>query len=76
MKTARDLANALINKAKSMQTFRIMQPVPDDFEFGGVVPFDISIRNEIMTCTVHALTIEEAREQVRAWLQERTEGDW
>ncbi len=76
MKTARDLANALINKAKSMQTFRIMHPVPDDFEFGGVVPFDISIRNEIMTCTVHALTIEEAREQVRAWLQERTEGDW
>jgi len=76
MKTARDLANALINKAKRMQTFRIMQPVPDDFEFGGVVPFDISIRNEMMTCTVHALTIEEAREQVRAWLQERTEGDW
>jgi hypothetical protein len=30
----------------------------------------------MMTCTVHALTIEEAREQVRAWLQERTEGDW
>ncbi len=75
MKTAAELTAELINKAKSMQTFRIMQPVPEGFEFGGVVPFDVTIKNEMITCTVHAVNLKEAKEQVRAWLRERTEGE-
>ena len=72
MKTARDIANALINKAKRMQEFRIMRPMPEDFEFRGQVPFDVKIKEGMMTFTVHALTIEDAKQQVENYINEST----
>lgn len=78
MKTAAELTAELINKAKAMQTFRIVRQLDDtDVIFSaGVVPFDIKINNKgRMTATVHALTIEEAQEQVDAWLRNLEQGD-
>lgn len=78
MKTAAELTAELINKAKSMQTFRIVRQLDDaDVIFSaGVVPFDIKINNKgRMTATVHALTIEEAQEQVEAWIRNLEQGE-
>lgn len=78
MKTAAELTAELINKAKAMQTFRVVRQLDDaDVIFSaGVVPFDIKINNKgRMTATVHALTIEEAQEQVDAWIRNLEQGD-
>ncbi len=78
MKTAAQLTAELINKAKTMQTFRIVRQLDDaDIIFSaGVVPFDLKInKNGRMVATVYALTLEEAENQVDAWLRHLEEGD-
>jgi hypothetical protein len=73
MKTAKDLTNELIGRARAMQLFEVVQPVPDNFELCGVMPFNIKIdRDDFLTCYVHAVTLEEAESQVGQWLQECT----
>ena len=78
MTTAKELTENLIARAKSMQTFRIIRQLDDaDIIFSaGVVPFDLKINKDgRMTVTVHAITLEEANEQVDAWIQHLEEGD-
>ncbi len=53
-----------IERAKNLKKWKIVLPVPEEFEFRGVVPFDISIRDGIMTCAVWAVTPEEAKVRV------------
>lgn len=57
-------AMAAIERAKNLKKWKIVLPVPDDFEFRGTVPFDIAIRDGIMTCVVWALSPEEAKVRV------------
>lgn len=78
MTTAKELTDRLIQRAKDMQTFRIMRQLDDaDIIFSaGIVPFDLKInKNGQMVATVHAMTIEEANEQVDAWIRHLEEGD-
>jgi hypothetical protein len=78
MTTAKELTDNLISRAKAMQTFRIIRQLDDaDIIFNaGVVPFDLKINKDgRMTATVHAMTIEEANEQVDAWIKRLEEGD-
>jgi hypothetical protein len=77
MKTAKEITENLIARAKSMQEFRIVRQLDDaDIIFSaGVVPFDIKInKTGRMVATVYAITLEEANSQVDAWLQ-HLEGD-
>ena len=78
MTTAKELTDNLIARAKAMQTFRIMRQLDDaDIIFSaGVVPFDLKInKNGQMVATVHAMTLEEANDQVDAWIRHLEEGD-
>lgn len=73
MSTAKEITDRLIERAKAMQTFRIIRQLDDaDIIFSaGVVPFDIKInKNGRMTATVHAVTIDEANAQVDTWLKQ------
>lgn len=73
--TAAVMANQLIEKAMKMQTYKIVQTVPDNFELGGVIPFDITIdRDNMLTCFVPAVSLADAEEQVGKWLEDRTQG--
>ena len=77
MKTAKEITENLIARAKSMQEFRIVRQLDDaDIIFSaGVVPFDIKInKTGRMVATVYAITLEEANSQVGTWLQ-HLEGD-
>lgn len=69
-KTASQLTSEIIDRMKQTQKFRIMRPVPDDFEFrGGPVPFSISISAKgVMTFTVYAVSLEEANKKIDAYL--------
>lgn len=80
--TAAVMANELINKARTMQTFHVTRHLddPDIIFSAGVVPFDLKMNREgRMTATVHCMTEDEANEQVDSWIRHLEEGeddDW
>jgi hypothetical protein len=82
MTTAKELCENLIARAKSMQTFQITRQLDDaDVIFSaGVVPFDLKMNREgQLTATVHAMTREDAEQQVDSWIKQLEQGeddDW
>lgn len=69
-KTASELTDEIIGKMKQAQKFRIIRQVPEDFEFRGPVPFDISINSKgLMTFQVYATSLEEAQKKVNDYLE-------
>jgi hypothetical protein len=69
-KTAEELTQQIMDNMRKAQQFRIIRKLPDDFEFfGGPVPFDIRIKNEVMTFTVYATSLQEAIAQVDDYMR-------
>ena len=63
-------AEDFIKRIMNMQTFKIIRPLPDEFEFRGPAPFDIRVDKEcIMTFTVHAMTLQEANQMVDDYIE-------
>jgi hypothetical protein len=69
MNTAKDIADELLRKVKSMQTFEIIREVEDNWLPLGVVPFDVSIKNNVAKFTVYAETYIDAEDQVTQYLE-------
>lgn len=65
-------ADAVINRAKKLQQFKVHSYIDTPIAFNGVVPFDLSIKDNVATFKVYALSKEEAKHQVDEWLKERT----
>ena len=63
-----DMANHLIFRAKNLQEFVVETDVPEDFRFNGVIPFDISIDNNVISAKVMAIDFNEAVEKFDEWL--------
>lgn len=76
MKNAAEFAQQLIERAQKMQKFRIVKSQPENFIFNGKVPFDLSIKNDIMTFTVHALDLAEANAMVDKYLDDNSATEW
>jgi hypothetical protein len=55
-----DMANNLIFRAKHLNEFTITTEVPNNFRFNGLVPFDIQIKDGIITANVWAVDFDEA----------------
>ena len=75
MKNAAEFAQQLIERARTMQKFRIVKPMPEHFVFGGTVPFDLAIKDEMMSFTVHAVDLAEAHAMVDKYLDDNTKED-
>lgn len=58
--TTSDDVSRVLNRIKKLQEWEVVVKVPDDFQFYGVVPYDINISNGIAFVRVLAETIEEA----------------
>jgi hypothetical protein len=55
------MATALINRAKNLQEFVVEVDVSDTpIQLNGQVPFDINIKDGILTAKVYALEFDEA----------------
>jgi hypothetical protein len=67
-----ELANHLINRAKHLRRFQIERYVDDPVMFDGVVPFDIAIKDNLVSCTVLATSEQEANKMVDNWLSNHT----
>ena len=55
-----DMANNLIFRARNLNEFTITTDAPDDFRLNGVVPFDMQIKDSIITAKVWAIDFNEA----------------
>jgi hypothetical protein len=64
-----DMANNLIHRAKNLQEFVVETDVPEDFRFNGVIPFDMQIKDSIISAKVIALDFDEAVTQLNNFLE-------
>ena len=54
------MANDLIFRAKNLTEFTITTEVPDEFRFNGEIPFDMQIKDGMISAKVMALDFDEA----------------
>lgn len=73
MNTAKDIADELFRKMKSMQKFEIKREMPDNWIPNGRVPFDIRIKDGIATFDVYAESYIDAEDQVTQYLEKDDE---
>jgi hypothetical protein len=59
----------IMSRIKNLQQFRIITEVPDDFDFRGVVPYDMRIKDGVAVVTIWAVTLEEAQRKVTEYFQ-------
>ena len=64
-----DMANNLIFRAKNLQEFVIETNTPDNFRFNGVVPFDMTIVEGVISAKVLAIDFDEAVNIFDKWLE-------
>lgn len=69
MTTAKDIADDLFRKVKSMQIFEIVREVEDNWLPLGTAPFDISVKNSVAKFKVYAETYIDAEDQVTQYLE-------
>jgi hypothetical protein len=60
-------AKDVLSRIKNLQEFEVQIQIPEDFRFGGRVPFDMSISGDHAFVKVVAETIEEATEKAREY---------
>ena len=58
--TARDMFDHLMFRVKHLHEFIVTTDVPDNFRFNGVVPFDMTIKENVITAKVWAIDFDEA----------------
>ena len=59
----------IINRIKRLEQFVVKVPVPEDFAFNGVVPFDMEIVGNMAMVTVWADAQEEAQKRAEEFFQ-------
>jgi hypothetical protein len=67
--TARDIAQALINRVRSLQEFVVETELPENFAIRGYIPFHITIRDGVLTARVMAVSAEDAQHMVERFLE-------
>ena len=63
-----DMANDLIFRAKNLNEFTVTTEVPDEFRFNGEIPFDMEIKDSIITAKVWAVDFDEAAKRLDEFL--------
>jgi len=63
-----DMANDLIFRAKNLNEFTVTTEVPDEFRFNGEIPFDMQIKDSIITAKVWAVDFNEAAKRLDDFL--------
>jgi hypothetical protein len=63
-----DMANDLIFRAKNLHEFTVNTEVPEDFRFNGEIPFDMQIKDSIITAKVWAVDFDEAAKRLDDFL--------
>jgi hypothetical protein len=70
-----DELSRVLNRIKKLQEWEVVVKVPEDFQFYGVVPYDINITNGIAFVKVIAATLEEATMKAKNYFNGPQEED-
>jgi hypothetical protein len=70
-----DELSQVLNRIKNLQEWEVVVKVPDDFQFYGVVPYDINISNGIAFVKVIAASLEEATTKAKNYFNGPQEED-
>ena len=73
--TTNDELSRVLNRIKKLQEWEVVVKVPDDFQFYGVVPYDINISNGIAFVKVIAASLEEATMKAKNYFNGPQEED-
>jgi hypothetical protein len=57
----------IMEKIKSLQEYEVQYIIPEDFDFYGVVPFDMSISSGVALVRLVAPSLEEAVNRVEKY---------
>lgn len=66
--TASDMFHHLMFRMKHLNEFIVTTDVPDNFSFNGVVPFDMTIEENVITAKVWAVDFNEAAKRLDDYL--------
>ncbi len=69
MKTAQQIFDETMVKAKNMREFVVTQHVNEGWFPQGRVPFDMHVKGNTATITVYAVTAEEANQLVADYME-------
>ena len=61
----------VMNRIKNLTEYEVQVHIPDDFEFNGVVPYDMSISGETAWVKVIAASMEEAKLKVYEFFESK-----
>lgn len=67
------MAMNLIHRAKNLQEFVVEVDVPENFRFNGLIPFDMTIEDNVMKAKVYAIDFDEAVARFHNYLSENTD---
>ena len=61
----------VMNRIKNLTEYEVQVTIPEDFEFSGVVPFDMSISGGYAFVKVIAESLEEARFKANEYFESK-----
>jgi len=61
----------VMDRIKNLAEYEVMVPFPKDFEFGGPVPYDMSISGDYAFVKVIAESIEEAKFKANEYFESK-----
>ena len=67
-----ELADHLIFRAKHLNEFTVTTTVPKNLKFNGHIPFDISVKDDILSAIVYAVDFDEATTILNNYLEKHT----
>ena len=75
MTNAKELTDTLIFRAKNLIEFEVETEVPEDFSFNGQVPFDLKIKDNIITAKVWGIDRKEAARKLAEYIESNRDVD-
>ena len=66
-----DAAGKILDRVMKLKTYVIELELPEEFEFTGAVPYDLSIKDGIIKIKVPALSKQEAEYKANTFVNER-----
>ena len=70
--TSKDMFDNLMFRIKHIHEFIVVTDVPENFRFNGVVPFDMNIKENVITAKVWAIDFDEAVQKFDDYLNSCT----
>ncbi len=59
----------VMNRIKNLTEYEVMVPFPKEFEFNGVVPYDMSISGDYAFVKIIAESLEEAKVKANEYFE-------